>query len=105
MASANCQVPHLKGTMNLFTRIVIVAGLLVASISSVAQNAGAAKPGAPLPNRLLRQRNGSLPSEATFDSFLKKMFGWNTELSLEDCRHQAVGSGRDFAGDRRLQHA
>ena len=70
-----------KGTMNLFTRIVITAGLLVASIYSVAQNAGAAKPAASCAIVFHRSSNASLPSEATFDSFLKKMFGWNTDLT------------------------
>jgi protein-disulfide isomerase len=69
--------------MNLFTRIVITASLFVASIYSVAQNAGAAKPGTPAQSSSssASSSNASLPSEATFDSFLKKMFGWNTDLT------------------------
>lgn len=64
--------------MNVFTRVVLAAGLSIASLYSVAQNAGAAKPTTPAPSS---SASGSLPSEATIDAFLKKMFGWNQELS------------------------
>ena len=66
--------------MNFFTRIVLTAGLSMASLCSVAQNAGAAKPSTP-PATSSTSASGSLPSEATVDGFLKKMFGWNQELS------------------------
>ena len=67
--------------MNFFTRIVITAGLMAASVYSVAQNAGAAKPSTSAQPSSSSSSNGSLPSEATFDAFLKKMFGWNADLS------------------------
>ena len=69
--------------MNFFTRIVLTAGLSLASLYSVAQNAGAAKPStvkSSTPAASSASASG-LPSEATVDSFLKKMFGWNQELS------------------------
>lgn len=66
--------------MNFFARIVLSAGLSFASLYSIAQNAGAAKPSTP-PASSSAAANGSVPSEATVDSFLKKMFGWNQELS------------------------
>jgi protein-disulfide isomerase len=66
--------------MNVFTRVVLAAGLSIASLYSVAQNAGAAKPTTPAPSSS-SSASGSLPSEATIDAFLKKMFGWNQELS------------------------
>ncbi len=67
--------------MNFFTRILITAGFFVASVFSVAQNTAAAKPSAPAQSSSASSANGSLPSEATFDSFLKKMFGWNSDLT------------------------
>ncbi len=68
--------------MNLLTRTFIAAGLCVASVYSVAQNAEAAKPGTSAkPSSSASSSNGSLPSEATINSFLKEMFGWNQELT------------------------
>lgn len=65
--------------MNLFRRVVLLATLcacslfLVAQTNSTANQAGAAKPA---PGGAT-----SLPSEATVNSFLKEMFGWNSELT------------------------
>jgi protein-disulfide isomerase len=54
----------------------------VTSVYSVAQNAEAAKPGTSAkPSSSASSSNGSLPSEATINSFLKEMFGWNQELT------------------------
>ena len=66
--------------MKFSIRTVLIAGLCVASVYSVAQSAGTAKPGSSSSSSTAAA-SGSLPSEATFDSFLKKMFGWNTELT------------------------
>jgi protein-disulfide isomerase len=67
--------------MNLFTRFVLMAGLIAGSLGSVAQNASSSKPAAPATSKSSSGGAGSLPSEATVDSFLKQMFGWNQELS------------------------
>ena len=64
--------------MNFFTRIFVTAGLLAASLNCVAQAAGASKTTA---STTPTAASGSLPSEATIDAFLKKMFGWNQQLS------------------------
>jgi protein-disulfide isomerase len=63
--------------MNLLTRTLVAAGLCVASVCSVAQNAGAAKPG----TSTSASSSGSQLSEATLNSFLKAMFGWNPDLT------------------------
>jgi protein-disulfide isomerase len=78
LLNANCELPLLKGTMNLLTRTIVAAGFCLASVYSVAQNAGAAKPSTPASSS-----SGSLPSEATINSFLKAMFGWNPDLSFK----------------------
>jgi protein-disulfide isomerase len=67
--------------MNLLTRTFIAAGLCVASVYSVAQNAGAAKPGTTAKPATSTSSSGSLPNEATLNSFLKAMFGWNQDLT------------------------
>jgi protein-disulfide isomerase len=69
--------------MNYFTRAALIAGLCVASLCSSAQNAGAAKPAPPAKasSTSTSTTSPSLPSEATVNLFLKKMFGWNQELS------------------------
>jgi protein-disulfide isomerase len=65
--------------MNLLIRTFVAAGLCLASVYSVAQAAGAAKPGtAAKPSTAA---SGSQPSEATLNSFLKAMFGWNPDLT------------------------
>lgn len=62
---------------------MLIAGLALASICSAAQDAGAAKPNTPAktPPASSGVANASQPTEATFNDFLKKMFGWDTELS------------------------
>ncbi len=69
--------------MNHFTRLFVMAGLLTVGLYCVAQNNESAKPGAsPKANSTSQTNaNSALPSEATMDSFLKKMFGWNSDLS------------------------
>lgn len=64
--------------MNFLTRIVVIAGLCAASVYSFAQESSS-KPGSVAKSSGVA--SGSLPSEATVDSFLKKMFGWNQDLS------------------------
>jgi protein-disulfide isomerase len=68
--------------MNYITRIVLLVGLCVVSLYSSAQNAGAAKA---TPSAKAESTSGtpggSLPSEATVNSFLKNMFGWNSDLT------------------------
>ena len=68
--------------MNYITRIVLIAGLGIASLYSSAQNAGAAKPNPPVKAESTSSTaSASLPSEATVDGYLKHMFGWNSDLS------------------------
>ncbi len=69
--------------MNLRICWLLVAGLLIAGVYSSAQSASAAKPTAPAKTASASNSaaNASLPSEATIDAFLKKMFGWNTDLT------------------------
>ncbi len=69
--------------MKRFASLLLVAGLLLPGLKSVAQTTGAAKPGtATKPASTTTNTNsGSLPSEATVNAFLKKMFGWNQQLS------------------------
>ncbi len=76
---------YTKGTMN-YRICILIAGLMLGSIYSAAQSTGAAKPGAPATSPSSStatsiSTNSSLPSEATFNAFLKEMFGWNPELA------------------------
>jgi protein-disulfide isomerase len=64
--------------MNVFTRTVLIAGLCAASLNCFAQGTSSSKPATAAKST---SGSSSLPSEATVDSFLKKMFGWNQELS------------------------
>jgi protein-disulfide isomerase len=57
---------------------LLIAGLCFAGVGAVAQSSTAAKPAASKP---VAASSASLPSEATVNSFLKKMFGWNQELT------------------------
>jgi len=67
--------------MNQF-QFLATAGLLLSSLNLVAQSRSAAKPSTPKSAATSTDSsNSSLPSEATVDAFLKKMFGWNQELS------------------------
>jgi protein-disulfide isomerase len=83
MPSAKCQLVAAagrqltKGTMNRRTLITLIAGLVVAGVSSVAQSAAPAKATPPS----AAASSSAQPSEATFNEFLKKMFGWDSELT------------------------
>ncbi len=67
--------------MNCFCRLLLAATLSLASLCSIAQqspgSAGAAKP-APM---TAASASSNVPSEATVNDFLKKMFGWNQQLT------------------------
>jgi protein-disulfide isomerase len=71
--------------MNRFARVSLMTWLAVAGIVSSAQDtssskaAAAAKPTAATSST--SSANASLPTEATVDAFLKRMFGWNTDLT------------------------
>jgi len=62
--------------MKFLLRMLLTAGVLMAGLSSPAQTASTAKP-----STSASPSSASLPTEATMDAFLKKMFGWNSELS------------------------
>ncbi len=68
--------------MNRRILVMLISGLLV-SVCSTAQDAGAAKSNVPAKTAPASSSasSASQPSEATFNEFLKKMFGWDTELS------------------------
>jgi protein-disulfide isomerase len=71
-----------KGLMNYRPRMLLIAGLCFASMYSIAQTPAAAKPApAAKPAAASSATNASLPSEATVNAFLKKMFGWNQDLT------------------------
>ena len=65
--------------MNRFTPILITISLGFASLCSVAQSSSAAKSTAP--NKSSSTTSTSPPTEATVNAFLKKMFGWNQDLT------------------------
>src|SRR5271166_4696505 len=68
----------MKGTMNRSFRILLIVTLALASVFASAQQAGTA------PAKTTGGSTSSsttLPSEATFNEFLKKMFGWNPDLT------------------------
>src|ERR1700690_151929 len=65
--------------MNRCIRIFLTASLALASLYCSAQQPGTAAPAKPASSTTAA--NASLPSEATINDFLKKMFGWNSELS------------------------
>ena len=64
--------------MNRFVQLSLSFILLI-SISGLAQNSNAAKPAAA--SKPATASNGSLPTEATVNAFLKAMFGFNEELT------------------------
>ena len=66
--------------MNRSIRILLTAGLALASLHTFAQQAGTTAPAKPAASSSA-SANSSLPKEATINEFLKKMFGWNSELS------------------------
>src|SRR5208337_1575137 len=62
--------------MNRSLRILLIVTLALASLNSTAQQAGTAPA-----KSASTASSASLPSEATFNDFLKKMFGWNPDLT------------------------
>lgn len=67
--------------MNRRTPLLLIAGLAVASLYAVAQDAAKSTSSSKPTPAASSTINSSLPSEATFNEFLKKMFGWNTDLT------------------------
>ena len=69
--------------MNRSTVVLMTASLAVASLYSNAQQTPPAKPNPPAKTVSSASTNAmvSLPSEATFNEFLKHMFGWNQDLT------------------------
>lgn len=68
--------------MNQRLRALLIVGLFVAGLSATAQNSTPAIP--PAGNKAApasSAANASVPNEATVNAFLKKMFGWNQELT------------------------
>ncbi len=63
--------------MNRCTVVLMTVGLAFASVYSTAQQTPA-KPNAPATST---NSQGSLPGEATFNDFLRHMFGWNQDLT------------------------
>src|SRR5579862_1824120 len=63
--------------MNRPKFLLVIACLCFASAMSVAQSTAKS----PAPAKSATTASASLPSEATVNSFLKKMFGWNQELT------------------------
>ncbi len=64
--------------MNRSTRALLLITLALASLNSIAQTPNAA------PAKAASSASASsatLPSEATFNAFLQKMFGWNSNLT------------------------
>ncbi len=57
------------------TRILLIPTLVLASLTCIAQQPAAAKPAS------AASSSSTLPSEATFNEFLKKMFGWDPDLT------------------------
>jgi protein-disulfide isomerase len=61
--------------MNLFLRLTILVALALSAINGAAQQRSEAKAA------VSPTANTKLPSDATVNEFLKKMFGWNQNLS------------------------
>ena len=64
--------------MNRSTHTLLMLTLAIASLTSVAQTSNAA------PANSAKATSGSaatIPGDATFNAFLKKMFGWNPDLT------------------------
>src|SRR5271166_3292751 len=68
----------MKGTMNRSTRVLLMLTLALASLHSIAQTPAAA-PAKSATGAAASSR--TLPSEATVNAFLKRMFGWDTNLT------------------------
>jgi protein-disulfide isomerase len=69
--------------MNRCNLVLMTAGLAVASLYANAQQAPKPNSPAKTSSSASSSSQGSLPSEATFDSFLKRMFGWNQDLTYK----------------------
>src|SRR5271167_2299201 len=68
---------YTEGNMNRTIRLLLILNLALASLASAAQQpAAAGKPASGASDS-----SATLPSEATFDAFLKKMFGWDQNLT------------------------
>jgi protein-disulfide isomerase len=69
--------------MNRCTAVLMTAGLALASLYSNAQQAPASTSNPPTKAAAGASSNsqGSIPSEATYNAFLKRMFGWNQDLT------------------------
>ncbi len=66
-----------KGTMTRCTPVLCLLALSLASLPSTAQQPSAA----PAKANPASAASPPLPTEATFNAFLKRMFGWNTDLT------------------------
>jgi len=68
--------------MNHRLRPLLIVSLIVVSLAATAQNSSTANAAAGGKAATANgATNSSLPSEATVDAFLKKMFGWNQDLT------------------------
>jgi len=71
--------------MDRFQRVLLITAFAAAGTVCVAQESSSAKASTstkPAPAAASSPAaGGSLPSEATIDAFLKRMFGWNQELT------------------------
>ncbi len=67
--------------MNRCTVVLMTASLALAGLSSNAQQTPPPSTPAKSASSASTSSQGSLPSEATFNAFLKRMFGWNQDLT------------------------
>lgn len=67
--------------MNLPLRALLIATLLVSSLPALAQNSSTSSATSSSKPAAATAANSSAPSAATVDAFLKKMFGWNQDLT------------------------
>jgi protein-disulfide isomerase len=67
--------------MNHPLRALLISTLLVTSLPALAQNSSSSSPAPSGQAAAATAANSSAPSAATVDAFLKKMFGWNQDLT------------------------
>ncbi len=67
--------------MNHPLRALLIATLLVSSLPALAQNSSTSSATSSSKPAAATAANSSAPSAATVDAFLKKMFGWNQDLT------------------------
>lgn len=67
--------------MNYRLRTFLIATLLVFSLPALAQNSSTSSATSSSKTAAATAANSSAPSAATVDAFLKKMFGWNQDLT------------------------